>query len=566
MEKSAHRIILAVFVILIFFLSCLYIEDNLCISIIGDEFGYWSAAAFFLDKPWHSLTATNSYYGWGYGLILAPVLFIFSRTPTVMYHIAILINAILLCLILIISYKCTLRLSTGKNKNLAAFIAGAVTLFPSNFFSVYNTMPEIFLQFLYWLMVWCVLLIIEENDTEQANKKKFRLFLALIVLAAYIACVHQRTSGLVIDVIIFFICYYGNKKEERKVCFIKFFCAVIFLLVISAGIKSFYMEWIYFDANHSNDGSVILDNDISSVAKSVSFSYYSFKGIIISALGKIYYSFVSSALFGGVGAFLCIKAIMRRKNNWTLFYLFILLGWLQAVGIAAIWMHGGFEERTDILIYGRYIEYVLGPLLMVGVLGICEKCISYMEILVLIIIQSIITLVTSIYIAPDSINTNMGNIFTLAQVFQNHSNKESIFICDLIAVLLFVLFFMTRNRKYINKVGFILLFGLEICIGVKTYQMDILPWSKSVSDNVNVIDIYKEERGTQSNLYLYEAEIGGKMIQFLNPNEECILVDELDDIEKNNLIITRYNKERLENILEQYEVLYQNNIVILWRK
>lgn len=566
MEKGAHRIILAVFIIVIFILSYIFIEDNLCISILGDEFGYWSAAAFFLNKPWQSLTATNSYYGWGYGLILTPVLYIFNRTPTIMYHAAIFLNAIFLCLILVISYKCTLRLSIGKNKILSAFIAGCVTLFPSNFFSVYNTMPEILLQLLYWIMVWCVLLITEDNNIEHTNKRKFRLFLVLIAIAVYMSCVHQRTSGLIIDVIVFSICFWRSTKENKMMYFIKLLCAMILLLVISSGIKSFYMNWIYLNANHSSNGDGILVNDFDSVVNGVSFSYHSIRGIIISAIGKVYYSCVSSALFGGAGGLLCVMAVMRRKSNRKLFYLFILLGWLQAVGIAAIWMPGGFKDRTDILIYGRYIEYVLGPLIMVGLLGICEKSISYKEVFFLMVMQSIFTLVTSRYIAHDSINTNLGNIFTIAGVFQNFSNVEAIFICNFLAILLFVIFFLIRNRKYVNKLGFILLFCLEIRIAANTYQEVILPWTRSVSDNVNVINVYKEERGTQSNLYIYNGGIGGKMIQFLTPNEECILVNEVDNIEKNNLIITRYNKEILNDITEQYEVLYQNKIVILWRK
>ena len=115
-KRNAHNFILAIFVVVILTLTIKYIEENLCISVIGDEFGYWSAAAFITDKPWHSLVSTNSYYGWGYGVILSPILYILSQEPVVMYQTAIVVNGIMLCFILMVSYKCVLRFSDKKTR------------------------------------------------------------------------------------------------------------------------------------------------------------------------------------------------------------------------------------------------------------------------------------------------------------------------------------------------------------------------------------------------------------------------------------------------------------------
>ncbi len=564
-KRNAHNFILAIFVVVILTLTIKYIEENLCISVIGDEFGYWSAAAFITDKPWHSLVSTNSYYGWGYGVILSPILYILSQEPVVMYQTAIVVNGIMLCFILMVSYKCVLRFSDKKNTIQAALIAGIVTLYPANFFSVYNTMPEILLQLLYWLMVWAVLMISEREFLLSRNKKGGMIFL-LLLLSVYIFCVHQRTIGLLIDSVIFLVCFYKRTEDKKIWNIFKVLCVIVILCVTAAGIKQLYMDWLYSPINSNDSGKAALDNDFSGIVSNISFSWNVLRGIGLSAIGKIYYSFTASALLVGAGVFICLKKSIKRKDNRILLYIFIILGWLQAVGIAAIGMPGGFELRTDILIYGRYVEYTLGPLMAVGLVGICQRSMSYIEAFILIILQSVIAIVTSVYIAPESVNTNMGNIFTLSRIFQSSSNHDAVFAGSLIAVFIFSTIFMLRYEKISHEAKFILICLCEVFIFTQTYQHDILPWQRSANENVHVIQTYDKKRGVHDRLYVLNGGVGGKMIQFLYPDEECLLIKDINDVEDGSFVITQYTKDTLRDISQQYNVLYHNNIIILWRK
>lgn len=567
--KNVHKILLTLFVLMILFLSVRYLRDNACISIIGDEFGYWSAAAFILKKPWNSLAATNNYYGWGYGLVLAPILGLFSSMPSIMYRAAIFVNAIMLCLTLAVTYTCTLKILTTKNKNMAALISGTLTLFPSNIFAVYNTMPEIFIQLLYWIMIWIVLTVVEDKKVACSKAKTLGMLLLLILLAVYSFSVHQRTIGILAVVVTFCFLYILSTKKDILLNIGQVVLALVLFLLLIFVIKSHYTKWLYSGIVQNADQETALANDFSGVAHSLSsvFSWQGLGRVIISAIGKIYYSFTSSALFVAIGVFYCIKEILQNVKKTQVFFAFILLGWLQAVGIAALAMPGGFETRTDILIYGRYVEYALSPLIMVGLTSMCEKKVTYKQLFTIIVVHIVCSIVASKYIAASSINTNLGNIFTIAKAFLKFSNRDAICACSLIVIVILSVFLIFNRRKHANEVCLILLSFFEMYMIMSTYQSVTLPWQQQVNDNVNLNAVYHELRGEQNNLYVYEGGVGAKMMQFLNPNEECILVQEIEEIGKGDMFITQVsNKDYLVQISESYDIVYMNKILILLRR
>lgn len=570
--KEIHRFFILIFVICIFFLASLFLNNNLCISVIGDEFGYYSAAAFFSDKPWQSLTASNSYYGWGYGALLAPLLALSNViSASTIYQLTILFNAFMLTGIFFIAYDCTKHISKEKNKFIAAYIAGFITFYPSNLYGLYNAMPELLLQLLYWGIIRILLGWIDSEKPVTWRKKIWKSMM-LLFLIVFSFAVHQRTVGLlIVSVICLFlssICSDSKRRAIGTIFFLSMF--ILILLFIVLVIKSKYMEWIYADEIKVDYIQASVTNDFSSYASRISsyFSLEALKSVTISMIGKVFYSNVSSALLLCAGLIIVIKKFMGHAeyNNYFFIYLFSFLGWLQAVVIAAIAMPGGFESRTDILIYGRYIEYTFGPLIMLGLLGILEESIGKTEFAVIIILQCFLTFVVKNNIAQQSVNTNMGNIFTIAKLFDGLSNTDALCACSLTAILLFMFtYFLNIDSKYaISLMSAYIIF--EIIIFVVTYKTFILPWQDSASDNVNLKKIYLEEKSNQENLYLFESEIGGKMLQFLMPNEECIVVNKINEINKGNLIATAYTKENEIWINENYDVIYQNKILILWRK
>ncbi len=561
--KSIHRYILFVFIVIITILTFKEIDNNLCISVIGDEFGYWSAAAFLLDKPWHSVAATNNYYGWGYGIWLAPIMAIFCSEPSLMYQVAIMLNGFFICLSLLLAYKCTLCFLTSKNKLICALVAGIVTIYPSSFFGIYNTMTESLMTLIGWIFLWLTIQLAEKK-----NQILIYSFL-LIVIAGYAYGVHQRTIGIV-PVIILIICLQnlqnGNMSLKKWLLLL---CAMVGTVLVTFLVKNSYKDWLYSSENIMSS----VANDFSSVTSNVKnyFSLHAFKQVTISIIGKVYYFASATFLFGVVGVFSCIKSIWRKKiAEISIIDVFLLLSIIQAILISALFMPTGFEMRTDILIYGRYIEYCTLPLMLVGLTRIIEKKCSSKAILIIIISYILVSFIVSNNIATQSINTNMGNIFSIADAFcikGLDNNVAVLFIC-MRAILIFLIIvipaYTSNSRRYIKYVALLFILFYNINIFITVYEGNIRPWQKSVNDNVNVVEMYKQQNGEV--LHVYDGGVGTKMIQFLLPNEECIRIDNVDLLEDNTLVLSKYSKENEDELSKQHEIIYKNSIVILWRK
>lgn len=563
-QKKMHRFVLLVFLIIIVILTCKELKENLCISIIGDEFGYWAAAAFLLNKPWNSVVATNSYYGWGYGLLLTPIMTLYCDNPSLMYQLAILVNGVILCAILCVTYKCALLLSKDKCQLMCAFLAGVITLYPSCIFDVYNTMPELFLIFLVWV---CLYIFIQLSKN---NRFQLRYLFFLVVLGCYMFAVHQRTIGLLVAIIVTVIlkCILEKTVNYRKAVLL--IGVFVGCLLFNFLIKNHYLEWLYA----AKGEEALINNDFQAVASSVNnlFSVKAVGQVVISIIGKLYYFNSGTFLFGMVGIASCMKNIYEKKyNEINIVDVFLVLCIIQAILIAALFMPSGFQIRTDILIYGRYIEYCILPLMLVGLISLIEKKWSKKAIILFVFIYLVITIITSHYIATDSINTHMGNIFAIADAFciKNIENKFAIFFICTRTVLIFFLVVMmiyANKKRWLQYVSIVIIICYNIHIFTAVYEGNIVLWQQKVNDNVNVVENFKQKRIGEDLLYIYDGGVGAKMIQFLLPNEECIQIDSLEDVETEAMILTKYTDEYEDKISSQHEIIYKNSIVILWRK
>ena len=84
------------FILLIFSTFQFHIYKICGFSIYPDEFGYWASAAQTLGYDWSATAALGSYYSFGYGMILTPILWLF-RNGRLAYQAAVAVNMLLQC-------------------------------------------------------------------------------------------------------------------------------------------------------------------------------------------------------------------------------------------------------------------------------------------------------------------------------------------------------------------------------------------------------------------------------------------------------------------------------------
>ena len=80
-----------ILVVLIALISLIDMKDIMTIHIATDEFGYWTAAADFVGFDWSECASLNTYYSFGYGLVLAPLLLLI-KNPIDVYKLALILN------------------------------------------------------------------------------------------------------------------------------------------------------------------------------------------------------------------------------------------------------------------------------------------------------------------------------------------------------------------------------------------------------------------------------------------------------------------------------------------
>lgn len=362
------------------FLGIMVIKDLSKLNtlyVLHDEFGYWSVAAHMAGHDWSGIAHQINYYSYGYSLFLMPLFWI-GCNPVIMYKLAIIINAIFWLLSFVLAIKCAEKLFPDINKYIRLLTVFAITLYSNNIVQTHITWSETLLYLMVWVIIWCVIKIIEKPTT---------LWCALLTLASvYIYQVHQRSLGVLITTILLLVLLKLCKKISWKQ-----FCSVCILFVLLLSIHSLIKSNIM--NNLWAKGTLSGGNEYSGQISKFEFIFKDIEGfisLIYSIGGKLFY--LLTATFGLLfyGIYFAVsqiwydvkksgKAVIENKNFWI--YSFLIISFLGTLAISSIYTVQ--TNKVWYLLYGRYNEFCIGPLLLIGVLGIYSYGIKKRVLLIL---------------------------------------------------------------------------------------------------------------------------------------------------------------------------------------
>ncbi len=137
------------------------------------------------------------------------------------------------------------------------------------------------------------------------------------------------------------------------------------------------------------------------------FSKEGFENLVISVSGKLLYLGLSSFGIACFGIAYMVKAL--RKGS--LFSLFVLLSTLAAVMISAIYtIH---PDRVDALAYGRYHEYVMPVLIIMGMKALGEKAVTAGKttggIALILVLEAVMTWLVTVSLHRNGQTSFFGN-------------------------------------------------------------------------------------------------------------------------------------------------------------
>lgn len=353
----------------LFALAIWGIGDFNQLLLYDDEFGYWMASAYLTGTDWKSVGSEIPYYSYGYGfLILTPIRLIFS-SPATMYRAAIVVNGLLLVGSYWIARNVAHQLFEDANQMLIDVVCFVVMLYPSNLTFSHIAWAECTLVFVFWVFVWLSLRVIKKPSVLN------HIGIAAVVMYLYV--VHQRTLGVAIATVMVMVWCFCVDKSRRK-SIIVFAVTMVGLMVVHKLIKTDLLNEYYFNnlkVDRNNMGGQI--DKLANILTGEGLL-----NLLASIVGKLFYFAVGTVMMmWWCAEFLVKNAVSYFEKSFnkkqkriaenlsstvSIWYFWLLLAFAGTFLISAIFLMD--VSRNDVLLYGRYVEYMIGIYFLIGIM------------------------------------------------------------------------------------------------------------------------------------------------------------------------------------------------------
>lgn len=361
--------------VIIFGIGSYQLRNISGMTMYPDEFGYWANAAHWLGFDWSEVVSLQSYYSFGYSLLLWPFLAC-MKNPALLYQAAVLLNIIIIFFHAVVLYQVAEELNEdGKNPQWLFCLMAAC--YPSLLFYMQFTMTESLLNLLFIVSIW---LLVKYGKT---RRMQYGIFFMITLVYSYF--VHMRTVGiLAAGILALTVCVIQRnkeKKQQRRKMFAILTGIIlggILLVLLGNGIK----EGLQTNLYQNTDPEFLKGNDYSGqIGKMKSLlKAEGMVNLLISCVGKLFYLGVSTLGTFYFGIWHLVKRL--RKSP---IYLFILSAIVFTFGITAVYMlYGG---RADTYLYGRYNEVFVPIVIFLGLYEMGKNRFTGKVVLLITVLQ-----------------------------------------------------------------------------------------------------------------------------------------------------------------------------------
>lgn len=544
------------FVLLMSCIVCHGISKSYGFYFPADEFGYWSYAAGLAGYDWSDIASLGSYYSYGYSLILLPVFLIF-KDGVIAYRAAMVVNIALLAVCFFILQK------MGRT-----FYAAAAVFYPTWLFYAGTTFAEILLVTLY--LTTCMLLL---KYLQTDNKRYMALMLAAMF---YMYLVHLRAIGVLVSgtavLLLYNIRKYSIRKyimrnggrKVRSVLVPAAAAAVILAVGLLMGlfIKNYWTGMVYGDTADTLKNA----NDYAGQFEKIAyiFSIEGLKNLIISVSGKILYLGLASY---GIAYFGIIYAV-RRVREKKYFPLFVLLTTVAALMICAIYTIR--PGRVDTLTYGRYHEYVMPVLLMMGIKELGSKALSakrtMCRIAVMLELEAVMTWLVTVSLNENGQTSFFGNTICGISWLYNPQDFEpvsyywKVYLTGAVLTVAVCMGIWWTGRRRGREILLMLLVTMQIVIGIRLSSMCIDDSRLGCFRDTLLREVIYElnPEGSREVYYSTEGNAFGNIgiLQFMMRDTPIHIVKtdyDLDSQNEEDLLLIDFRSDQGEALAEKYD-------------
>ncbi len=359
-QRRQSRIYFTYILLIIFAIFGYGIRKICCFTLFPDEFGYWASAARWAGYDWSDVAGLGSYYSFGYGVLLLPLLKLISD-GILLYRAAVGMNMVLMCASVFGLCGIIKELFPERDPVQGVFASGIAVLYPSWIVYMQMTMTEALLMFLFVMITGFLIRFMRKPGELTA------VWLALALI--YLYCVHMRTLGVVIACAAV-IAIWGISEKPGRRPVIVFFITLLAAGALSIGIKQYVIAEVFGQAKES----VLRTNDYGGLWEKIEevFSISGMIHFIMGITGKVFYLGLAGFGLFYPAAGWCIRLLRdREKRPQKGIALFLILSTVFEILICTIYMIR--KENVDSLIYGRYNDFLMPVLIAVGVCALTEN-------------------------------------------------------------------------------------------------------------------------------------------------------------------------------------------------
>lgn len=543
------------FVLLMSCIVCHGISKSYGFYFPADEFCYWSYAAGLAGYDWSDIASLGSYYSYGYSLILLPVFLIF-KDGVIAYRAAMVVNIALLAVCFFIRQK------MGRT-----FYAAAAVFYPTWLFYAGTTFAEILLVTLY--LTTCMLLL---KYLQTDNKRYMALMLAAMF---YMYLVHLRAIGVLVSgtavLLLYNIRKYSIRKyimrnggrKVRSVLVPAAAAAVILAVGLLMGlfIKNYWTGMVYGDTADTLKNA----NDYAGQFEKIAyiFSIDGLKNLIISVSGKILYLGLASYGIAYFGIIYAVRRVRERKY----FPLFVLLT-TAALMICAIYTIR--PGRVDTLTYGRYHEYVMPVLLMMGIKELGSKALSakrtMCRIAVMLELEAVMTWLVTVSLNENGQTSFFGNTICGISWLYNPQDFEpvsyywKVYLTGAVLTVAVCMGIWWTGRRRGREILLMLLVTMQIVIGIRLSSMYIDDSRLGCFRDTLLREVIYElnPEGSREVYYSTEGNAFGNIgiLQFMMRDTPIHIVKtdyDLDSQNEEDLLLIDFRSDQGEALAEKYD-------------
>lgn len=523
-------------------IQCWNIQDLNMIYVTSDEMGYWGVAAYLAGFDWSPVISNIYYYSYGYSLLLTPLFHLFSD-PTLIYQSAIVLNGVMMAAVIPLAYKIGERLFPSCQEWVLILSAFCVSLYSGYILQASINRNECLLIFLFWLILYLVLQL-----HRKAPLWKFCLF---AIFSVYIYMVHQRALGIMIAAgILILILLIGKHISWRQL--VAFGITFCLMLLLHSVLKNYIKDSVWLNSTTSSA------NDFGSVSNrlGILFSSSGFLSFLRTLIGQVFYLGVASFILSYVGfiylfpesigllrnSFKRESQIVAEKNPSSSHVIFfLLLCVIFTVLISALFMI--LPSRIDHVLYGRYNEFVIVPLILIALLSL-SQCRHRKKLLIVsctcCIVYVLCGIVSFYSIQPLA---TFAPISSPGIAWGERFFAEQWYLVVLVPFIVFTILIIFFNRNSSPKSHWMQYAAILLCtvafVGLGRYPVThtVLPAQQS---NMLAIEGPKEylEQNQISELYYYwDKDLENNYsywdisyLQFMMPNEKIYPVHSVEEL------------------------------------